>query len=87
MLILSYFWFGFVHSVFGISKVEMGFVDCGGRPVKKQRKTKRKKTTKKDTDERCGRERTDGYFGLFGYCNGNIQNALCAFCYITVANH
>ena len=35
--------FGFVDSVFGISKVEMGFVDCGGRPVKKQRKTKRKK--------------------------------------------
>ena len=55
MLILSYFWFGFVHYVFGISKVEMGFVDCGGRPVKKQRKTKRKKkrkTEKKDTDER-----------------------------------
>ena len=52
MLILSYFWFGFVDSVFEISKVEMGFVDCGGRPVKKQRKTKRKKTKKKDTDER-----------------------------------
>ena len=51
MLILSYFWFGFVDSVFGISKVEMGFVDCGGRPVKKQRKMKRKKkrkTKKKD---------------------------------------
>ena len=51
MLILSYFWFGFVDSVFGISKVEMSFVDCGGRPVKKQRKTKRKKkrkTKKKD---------------------------------------
>ena len=29
VLILSYFWFGFVDSVFGISKVEMGFVDCG----------------------------------------------------------
>ena len=52
VLILSYFWFGFVDSVFGISKVEMGFVDCGGRPVKKQRKTKRKKTKKEDTDER-----------------------------------
>ena len=52
MLILSYFWFGFVDSVFGISKVEMGFVDCGGRPVKKQRKTKRKKTKKEDIDER-----------------------------------
>ena len=52
MLILSYFWFGFVDSVFGISMVEMGFVDCGGRPVKKQGKTKRKKTKKKDTDER-----------------------------------
>ena len=24
-----YFWFGFVDFVFGISKVEMGFVDCG----------------------------------------------------------
>ena len=51
MLILSYFWFGFVDSVFGISKVEMSFVDCGGRPVKKQRKMKRKKkrkTKKKD---------------------------------------
>ena len=55
MLILSYFWFGFVDSVFGILKVEMGFVDCGGKSVKKQRKTKRKKkrkTKKKDTDER-----------------------------------
>ena len=55
VLILSYFWFGFVDSVFGISKVEMSFVDCGGRLVKKQRKTKRKKkrkTKKKDTDER-----------------------------------
>ena len=55
MLILSYFWFGFVDSMFGISKGEMGFVDCGGRPVKKQRKTKRKKkrkTKKKNTDER-----------------------------------
>ena len=52
MLILSYFWFGFVDSAFRISKVEMGFVDCGGRPVKKQRKTKRKKTKKEDTDER-----------------------------------
>ena len=56
-MILSYFWFDFVDSVFGISKVEMGFVDCGGRPVKKQRKTKRRKTKrrktkKKDTDER-----------------------------------
>ena len=33
MLILSYFWFDFV---FGLSNVEMGFVDfvdCGGRPV------------------------------------------------------
>ena len=37
--------------IFGISKVEMGFVDCGGRPVKKQRQMKRKKTKKKDTDE------------------------------------
>ena len=52
MLILSYFWFGFVDSVFRISTVEMGFVDCGGRSVKKQRKTKRKKMKKKDTDER-----------------------------------
>ena len=62
-LILSWVWDGFsgfelilscfcVDFVFGISKVEMGFVDCGGRPVKKQRKTKRKKTKKKDTDER-----------------------------------
>ena len=59
MLILSYFCVDFVDSVFGISKVEMGFVDCGGRPVKKQRKTKRKKKRKmkkKETDERC-RER------------------------------
>ena len=54
MLILSYFWFGFVDSVFGILKVEMGFVDCGGKPVKKQRKTKRKKKrkTKKKTQMR-----------------------------------
>ena len=51
-MFLSYFWFGFVDSVFEISKVEMGFVDCGGRSVKKQRKTKRKKTKKEDTDER-----------------------------------
>ena len=36
MLILSYFWFGFVDFVFGLLNVEMGFVDfvdCGGRPV------------------------------------------------------
>ena len=33
MLILSYFWFGFVDFVFGLSNVEMGFVDCGGRLV------------------------------------------------------
>ena len=52
MLILSYFWFGFVDSVFGISNIEMGFVDYGDRPVKKQRKTKRKKTKKEDTNER-----------------------------------
>ena len=56
MLILNYFCVDFVDSVFGISKVEMVFVDCGGRPVKKQRKTKRKKKRKmkkKETDERC----------------------------------
>ena len=36
VLILIYFWFGFVDFVFGLSNVEMGFVDfvdCGGRPV------------------------------------------------------
>ena len=36
VLILSYFWFGFVDFVFGLSNVEMGFVDfvdCGGRSV------------------------------------------------------
>ena len=33
VLILSYFWFGFVDFVFGLSNVEMGFVDCGGRPM------------------------------------------------------
>ena len=36
VLILSYFWFDFVDFVFGLSNVEMGFVDfvdCGGRPV------------------------------------------------------
>ena len=33
VLILSYFWFGFVDFVFGLSNVEMGFVDYGGRPV------------------------------------------------------
>jgi len=36
VLILSYFWFGFVDCVFGLSNVEIGFVDfvdCGGRPV------------------------------------------------------
>ena len=30
VLILSYFWFGFVDFVFELSNVEMG---CGGRPV------------------------------------------------------
>ena len=30
MLILRYFWFGFVDFVFGLSNVEMGY---GGRPV------------------------------------------------------
>ena len=30
VLILSYFWFGFVDFVFKLSNVEMG---CGGRPV------------------------------------------------------
>ena len=36
VLILSYFWFGFVDFVFGLSNIEMGFVDfvdCGGRRV------------------------------------------------------
>ena len=36
VLILIYFLFGFVDFVFGLSNVEMGFVDfvdCGGRPV------------------------------------------------------
>ena len=33
VLILSYFWFGFVDFVFGLSNVEMSFVDCGGRAV------------------------------------------------------
>ena len=36
MLILSYFLFGFVDFVFGLSNVEMSFVDfvdCGGRLV------------------------------------------------------
>ena len=63
MLILSYFWFGFVDSMFGISKVEMGFVDCGGRPVKKKRKTKRKKkrkTKKKDRVERLMKRAEQG---------------------------
>ena len=30
VLILSYFWFGFVDFVFKLSNVEMG---CGGKPV------------------------------------------------------
>ena len=30
VLILSYFWFGFVDFVFELSNVEMG---CGGRPM------------------------------------------------------
>ena len=34
VLILSYFWFGFVDFVFGLSNVEMSFVDCRGRPVR-----------------------------------------------------
>ena len=34
VLILSYFWFGFIDFVFGLSNVEMGFVDCGGRLVR-----------------------------------------------------
>ena len=36
VLILSYFWFGFVDFVFGLSNIEMGFVDFvdyGGRRV------------------------------------------------------
>ena len=36
MLILSCFWFDFVDFVFGLSNIEMGFVDfvdCGGRRV------------------------------------------------------
>ena len=36
VLILSYFWLGFVNFVFGLSNVEMSFVDfvdCGGRLV------------------------------------------------------
>ena len=36
VLILSYFWFGFVDFVFGLLNVEIGFVDfvdCGGRPM------------------------------------------------------
>ena len=36
VLILIYFLFGFVDFVFGLSNVEMGFVDfvdCGGRPL------------------------------------------------------
>ena len=36
VLISSYFLFGFVDFVFGLSNVEMSFVDfvdCGGRPV------------------------------------------------------
>ena len=58
-LILSWVWDGFsefelILSCFCVDfeLFWFGFVDCGGRPVKKQRKTKRKKTKKKDRDER-----------------------------------
>ena len=34
VLILSYFRFGVVDFVFRFSNVEMGFVDCGGRPMR-----------------------------------------------------
>ena len=74
MLILSYFWFGFVDSVFGISKVEMSFFDCGGRPVKKQRKTKRKKTKKKE-----GMRELMGISVFFGFATVIYKTRIARF--------
>ena len=82
MLILSYFWFGFVDSVFGISKVEMGFVDCGvdrrrsrGRRRGRRKGRRRKKTQMRDE----GVRELMGILVFFGFATVIYKTRIARF--------